>query len=151
VAAWGRLARLRLLPVVYGLEMCFVHVDDLVNLVADVLERADAPVGPFFVSDGECHRMERVADLVERLAGAPPAVRLPLGRGLLELAGSAAERLARATGIGALAARSLGELQASGWACVPDEACAELGFEPRHHLADGLPEVFAWYRSHGWI
>ncbi len=151
VAAWGRLARLRLLPIVDGMEMCFLHVEDLVSLVADVLERDDAPVGPFFVSDGECHRMERVADLVERLAGAPPALRLPLSPGLLELVGTAAERLARATGIGALAARSLGELRASGWACVPDEAREALGFEPRHHLADGLPEVFAWYRAHGWI
>jgi nucleoside-diphosphate-sugar epimerase len=119
--------------------------------VADVLERDEAPVGPFFVSDGESHSMERVADLVERLAGAPPAVRLPLSQGLLGLAGTAAERLARATGIGALAARSLGELRASGWACVPDEARAALGFAPRHHLDDGLPEVFGWYRSHGWI
>jgi nucleoside-diphosphate-sugar epimerase len=95
--------------------------------------------------------MERVADLVERFAQAPPALRLPLSPRLLELAGTAAERLARATGLGRLAVRSLGELRATGWACLPDQARADLGFEPRLRLEEGLPDVFAWYRARGWL
>lgn len=151
MALWARLARAGLLPVVYGLELCFVHVDDLIGLIGAILERDDAPPGPFFVSDGEIHPMERLVDLVERLAEGPPAVRIPLPRRLLETAAPWARRVAGATGLGGLAARTLGELGASGWACTPDEATAALGFEPRHRLVDGLPPVFAWYRERGWI
>lgn len=149
--AWSRLIRRRVVPVVPGLELSFLHVDDLVALLVALVERGDAPAGPLFLSDGAPRAMDQVVDFVERAAAHAPAMRLPLSSGLLSAAAPVFERLAEASGVGRLAARTIAELAASGWACVPDEARRALDFTPSRDLLSGLAETFDWYRAEGWL
>lgn len=150
LAAWARLARLRLLPVVDGVELSFVHVDDLCRLVLDVLGHA-GPFGPYFVSEGEPHPMSDVADRFERAMGGGWAVRLPVSLKALAWAAPSIERVSALMGTGPLVARTLRELSGGGWACRADRAAVDLGFAPAIPFDVGLPQTIEWYRRHRWI
>lgn len=149
--AWSRLVQRRVVPARSDLELSFLHVSDLARLVVDLVARPEAPFGPFFVSDGEPVRMETVLDLVERSVASRPTVRLPLSSRLLRGLAPAVERVAASTGVGQLAARTVRELAAPAWTCVPTRAGEALGFEPLTPLHAGLPATFAWYREAGWL
>lgn len=151
MAAWARMARLRLLPVVPGLQLSFVHVDDLCRLIADLVEPGARPFGPFFVSDEPPIEMAALADLIERTMGAGPALRVPLSSALLGLVAPTIEKLSSLVGAGPLLARTLRELAGGGWACRSDEARAELGFSPSRAFAPSFIETLAWYRREGWV
>jgi len=148
--AWARLVRRRLVPSVGGLELSFLHVDDLTRLVVGLIDGVDVPFGPFFVSDGRPVRMATVLDLVERSVGTGATVRLPLPRLALRRLTPAVEQMAAVTGVGRLAARTMRELAAPAWACDPQRARETFGFEPRVRLEAGLASTFDWYREAGW-
>ncbi len=151
LAAWARLAQRRLLPVVDGLELSFIHVDDLCRLIVELIEPGERPVGPFFLSDGEPCPMSALADMLERALCRAPAVRLPLSSRLLSLLVPVAEQATGLIGAAPLLARTLRELSGGGWACRPDLARAELGFEPSRSFDTGLSQTIDWYRRHQWI
>ena len=148
---WMKWVRARLVPVVPDLEMSFVHVADLCALIQVVVEREDCPTGPFFVSDGRPRPMGKVTDTLERLVASAPAARLPLSRAALAYVAPIFRGLTEASGLGARYARAVAELAAPGWACLPDRARVELGFEPVHELERGLAETVDWYRREGWL
>ncbi|MEZ4435939.1 MAG: NAD-dependent epimerase/dehydratase family protein [bacterium] len=151
IAAWARMARLRVLPIVAGLELSFVHVDDLCVLIGDLLEPGERPAGPFFVSDDPPVSMELLADLIERAAGSGPALRMPLSTSILTRLAPSIEKLSSAVGAGPLLARTLRELAGGGWACVSDDARAELGFVPSRPFVPSFVETLDWYRREGWL
>lgn len=148
VARW---VRSRVVPFVPDLELSFVHVDDLVALVGLALRAEGAAVGPYFVSDGEVQRMERVVDRLESLVSERPGLRLPLSAKVLGWLEPVTQRVADTAGLGASISRLIAEVRAPGWACVPDEAVARFGFAVRHPLDTALPEVMSWYRDRGWF
>lgn len=151
MAAWARMARLRVLPIVAGLELSFVHVDDLCDLIADLLEPGPRPAGPFFVSDDPPIEMSALADLIERVVGGAPALRIPLSTTLLGRLAPSIEKISSAVGAGPLLARTLRELAGGGWACVSGDARAELGFEPSRRFVPSFVETLDWYRREGWL
>lgn len=151
LAAWARLARRRLLPVVRGVELSFVHVDDLCRLVLELLAPGERPFGPFFISDGDPCSMPDLADLLERSLCDRPAVRVPLSTSALGLLVPAVEKAAGLVGAAPLLARTLRELSGGGWACVPDRARRDLGFAPALPFDRGLSQTIDWYRRHRWI
>lgn len=151
LAAWASLARRRLLPIVDDLELSFVHVDDLCRLIVDLLEPGARPVGPFFLSDGQPCPMPELADMLERALCRAPAIRLPLSARVLGLLVPVAEQATGLIGAAPLLARTLRELSGGGWACVPDRARDELGFEPSRSFETGLGQTIDWYRRHQWI
>lgn len=151
LAAWARLARRGLLPVVNGVELSFVHVDDLCRLLVDLVEPGERPFGPFFVSDGEPCPMTDLADMLERTLCRRPAIRLPLSASALGLMVPAAERITGLLGAGPLLARTLRELSGGGWACLPTRARESLGFSGARPLGIGLAQTIDWYRRHHWL
>lgn len=148
VARW---VRSRIVPLVPELELSFVHVDDLVDLVSSALEAAEPALGPYFVSDGHVQTMERVVDRLESLISDRPAFRLPVPARILSWLEPVTQRLTDSVGLGASMSRLVAEVRATGWACAPDEAVARFGFTIRRPLATALPEVMAWYRERGWF
>lgn len=146
-----RWVRGRVLPVVPGLELSFVHLDDLLDLVCAALATEGAALGPYFVSDGEVQTMERLVDRLEGLIADRPALRLPVSPKVLGWLEPMAQRVAGSAGLGASVSRFLADLGASGWSCLPTEARARFGFEPRRSFEAVLPEVVAWYRDRGYL
>ncbi len=150
LAAWAWLAQRRLLPVIEGVELSFLHVDDLCRLVARLVTSA-APFGPYFVGEGEPRPMADIADRFERALGRGWAVRLPLSARALALAAPSIERASALVGAGSLAARTLRELSGGGWACRADRLVTDIGFTPEIPFDVGLPRTIEWYRRHRWI
>lgn len=151
LAQWARLARRRMLPVVQGVDLSFVHVDDLTRLIVDLLPAGERPFGPFFVSDGPPCPMTDLADMLERALCRAPAVRIPLSARALSFVVPAVERATGLLGAGPLLARTVRELSGGGWACIPDRAQAQLGFEPSVPFEVGLARTLDWYRRNQWL
>ncbi len=149
VAQILRWLRSRVLPVVPGLELSFLHVEDLTDLLVTAVQTDGPALGPYFVSDGTVHTMERVVDRLEGLISERPALRLPLSAKVLGWLEPMAQRFADSAGLGATVSRVLADLGASGWSCRPDEARERFGFEAKRSFNDTLPEVVAWYRDRG--
>jgi nucleoside-diphosphate-sugar epimerase len=67
-------------------------------------------------------------------------------------AGYGAEIWARVTGEpGIISREKVTEAQCTYWTCDTRRAAAELGFEARTSLDDGLSQTLAWYREAGWL
>jgi len=43
------------------------------------------------------------------------------------------------------------EILADGWVCNIDKARAQLGFQPRVGIREGIRETIEWYRAQGWM
>ncbi len=149
--AWARLMRRRLAPLVPDLAMSFIHVEDLARACVDIVEKDNVKFGPYFLSDGHPITMSAFVDQLERLCAHRSVLRLPLSSRLLAAVIPALERIAALSGVGPFTVRRLHQLSASGWACLPNRAHEDWGFEPKRTLIEALPEVFQWYRDHGWI
>ncbi len=149
--AWAQLVRARMVPEVDALDISLLHVDDLVRLIELILERASAPFGPFFVSDGDPQPLSTIVDLVEQSMDAGAAVRVPLPTRLLGALAPALERVAEQSGLGQAAARRVRLLSSTGWACLPDEATATFAWRPEIDLRAGIAATFEWYRDAGWL
>lgn len=146
--SWARVVTRRLVPMVVGLEISMLHIDDLAQAVSRALT-APATDAPLFLSDDTPLTFERLIDRIEALVADGPAVRLPLPTGFLSRWVPVAEAFGRMTGLGTLAGRRLGELTASGWTCTSDAARAHLGFAPEHTQVDGVPAAIAQMQAAG--
>ena len=111
-----------------------IHVGNLVEAVAVAIDAPQAAGKTYLVSDGED---VSTPDLVRALAHAlgVRARLLPCPPRLLRLA-------AAAVGQGAQMGRLTGSLQVDGSALR-----RELGWQPRHTLAQGLAETARWYHA----
>jgi nucleoside-diphosphate-sugar epimerase len=45
----------------------------------------------------------------------------------------------------------MNEVRQVAWTCAIDRAVAELGFEPRFPLAEGMRQSAEWFRANGLI
>ncbi len=151
ILAWAKMVRRRIAPLVPNLELSFMHVDDLTQLIAQILEREDAPLGPYFLSDGQPLTMNQLIDLLERLFAKGPVLHIPLPPRMLAALIPAIERIAALSGVGPFTARRLHQLAATGWACSPNKAQQELDYVPQHRFAESLPAVLDWYKQNGWF
>lgn len=137
---WGRdggdLERVRqavvagLVPSGADLQLSAIHVDDLAGLVIGLLRQAEpAGLGPYLLSDGRIYTLDEVVSLLnEGREARGPRIQVP--RGVLSALGGIASSLAQQSMVPAWLARSLADLGASGWACLPDQAVDDLGFRP---------------------
>ncbi len=145
----ARVVRRRIAPSVPGMELSLLHVDDLAQATLDVLERPDAPFGPYFLSDGAPVALEALVARLERLVAPASVLRIPVARALANALAPAAERFVALTGFGLGVARAVREMGGASWTCMPDEARRDLGFEPQVDLDTGLAETIAWFRAEG--
>lgn len=148
---WLRFFEHRMVPSIPGLEVSFVYIDDLVSLIATILEAEQVEPGPFFVSDGTPLDLDAALDAAERALGNDPAVRIPIPRAALRLGAPMLERITGLTGIGRLVSRTLRELAAPAWGCVPARATAAFDWQPEVNLSLGLARTVRWYREAGLI
>lgn len=146
--AWARVVQRRIVPMVVGLEISMLHIDDLAQAVVLAIDAAPH-ADPIFLSDDAPLTFEALIDRIERLVADGPVMRLPLPSGLLSRWVPVAERFGRLTGLGTLAGRRLGELTASGWTCTAAVAREHLGFAPKHTQIDGVPAAIAAMQAAG--
>lgn len=111
-----------------------IYLGNLVDAIVAVSGSPRAAGRTFLVSDGEDVSTPDLARAIAHALGVPPRL-LPCPRTVLELG-------AALTGRRAELARLTGSLQVDGSALR-----RELGWSPRHTLAQGLAETARWYHA----
>ena len=147
-----RIAKFGLVPVPTGPErrMQLVHAADL---AAALVRAALAPGagGVYHIAEPVAYAWEDVGRRVGAAVGRSVR-RLPVPAALLTGLAATSETAAAAVGRSSIFNRDKArEMLAPGWLCETDAARAELGFETRIPLDEGLRATARWYRDNGWL
>ena len=146
---WVRLARRRVLPIRPQFELSFIHVYDLVELIAQLIPTESPSFGPYFVSDGHVRTMEEVVDIIERTLSTGPTVRLFLNDSMIGRVATTLRRITEASGILSGVSKVVGDLETASWACEPTQAREAFSFTPKVQLRQGLADTIRWYERTG--
>jgi nucleoside-diphosphate-sugar epimerase len=125
----------------------FAYVDDVVQGLLLALEREAAEVEIYNITDDRCPtQAELLREIAEQLGAAVPRIHVPYR--LLYGTAVVAERLAQARrSEHALVTRFGVMLYGADNRFAIDKARAELGYEPRVPLAEGVRAAAGWYRE----
>lgn len=124
------------------------YVDDLVESLVAASERG-RPGQAYTVWDGEPVTFTDYFTRIAEIAGGAPPRRLP--RPVLDLAGAAMERWARARGTApSFTSRSATFIDRRGTVSI-ERARSELGWEPKVGLDEGLRRCADWARGEGLV
>jgi len=133
-----------------------VHVEDLAEGILAAAERGrrlsrSGTEGIYFLADGAEHRWDDIARAASQAVGTRArVVPFPEAAGWLLAAGSSlVSGLTRRPAM--LSLDKMNEIRQAAWTCAIDRAVAELGFEPRFPLAEGMRQSAEWFRAHGLI
>ncbi|HLV26150.1 MAG TPA: NAD-dependent epimerase/dehydratase family protein [Gemmatimonadales bacterium] len=132
-----------------GQRLSFVHARDLASGLLLAAEREAS--GMYYLSDGQVHLWEDVMTGIGAAIGRVlRTVSLPTG--ILHVAARLDRTRALLLGRKPLLTPDRArELSGADWSCSDALARAELGYESRIPLLDGLFETAEWYRKVGWL
>jgi nucleoside-diphosphate-sugar epimerase len=131
--------------------LCLVYVADLVDAAMLAADKDLRSGSTFFVSDGEVHDWETVAELLGEIMGVRVrTVRIPSAAAYVAAVGAELWSHLRRTAP-LLNRQKIIEMQQTGWTCEIRKANQILGFHPRVPLAVGLAKTYRWYRAQGWL
>lgn len=139
-------------------EYSLIHIEDLCSALLAVSEngatvRGDDPAaGIYFVSDGARYAWREFCDTLARSVGRPRAWTIPLPNAATFAVGLASELLGKLRGsVPIMNLDKAREMREEAWTCSSERARAELSFQPRFGLAEGLAHTIAWYRQEGFL
>lgn len=133
-----------------------VHVEDLAEGILAAADRGrrlgrSGTEGIYFLADGAEHRWGDIARAAIEAVGARARV-VPLPEAASWLVAAGASLLSGLTRRPAmLSLDKMNEIRQAAWTCAIDRAVAELGFDPRFPLAEGMRQSAAWFRAQGLI
>lgn len=133
-----------------GRNLCQpTYVDDAVDGMLRCLRRGRPGEAYHVVGPRAVTFRELGEGLAAALGVKPPWVNVP---GWLALAGAAGlEAVARAAGRAPPFGRTAVDFFSADRRYSFEKARTELGYAPRHDLADGAARTVAWYRTRGWL
>ena len=132
-------------------KLSLLHVFDLVEFLSHCAGHASSAGRSYFISSGEDHTWKEVSRVIGKCLetwSLPVFVPELLVKASCATIGAAGKIVRSSTIISLDKAR---EVCARHWVCSPDRARAELGFQPRISLEDGMRSTIEWYRVHGWL
>lgn len=147
-----RIASRGLIPVPTGpvRPLQLVHVEDLAAAIV-MAARAGGAVGVYHIAEARAYGWAEVGRLVAAAVGAK-ARTVPVPAWLIRSLAAASETGAGVVGRSTIFNRDKAvEMLAPGWLCETESAKADLNFETRIPLEDGLRNTAQWYREQGWL
>jgi nucleoside-diphosphate-sugar epimerase len=147
-----RIARYGVMPVPTGpaRRLQMVHVSDLGAALVGAATASRA-AGVYHIAEARAYTWEEVGRLVGEAVGRRVrSVRVPAA--LISAIAGASEIAAAAVGRSVIFNRDKArELLAPGWLCDTEAARADLEYEAKIPLAEGLRATARWYRQQGWL
>jgi nucleoside-diphosphate-sugar epimerase len=128
-----------------------IYVQDLVEGILSAATNPGAMGRTYFLSHRKPVSWSELAATTAQIMGRRPrALRVPPP--VARTVGWVAEFWSRASGHASVFSREkIREAACFYWTCATDRASAELGFEARTPLRDGLAQTLAWYKEAGWL
>ncbi len=128
-----------------------VHVDDLVRVTLDAVER-EATIGKgYFVCDGKPTTWGEFQEHIVRASGRR-VLTLNLPGFLVDIAAMGGEILTRIDKKPRLFNKQKATMGAQeAWTCRHDALREDAGYVPQVELADGIARTLAWYRAERWL
>ena len=133
-----------------------VHVDDLVTMIIDGVERGARidetdSSGVYFCSDGTDHTWEELGRGAMAALGRRGTV-IPVPEVITWIAAGASSAAARLSGRPAiLSLDKMMEIREPAWTCSSDKARRELGWRSRVSFVDGMRDSVKWFRERGLV
>ena len=131
-----------------------IHVDDLVQLIAQSLNLSDEAYKKgehFYVSDGKIYTYERIMELIaSELKVKPIRIKVPASLiSVLARGGTYAGKLLNKNL--PLNRDKLNEINPDYWICSPQKILDQLQYKPKYTMETGIPQTVAWYKVNGWL
>jgi nucleoside-diphosphate-sugar epimerase len=129
----------------------FIFVDDLVEGLIAAARSPQAAGRTYYLAHPKPVRWSELSATAARIMHKQPrVVRIPAG--LAAAVGYCAEVWSYVTRKPGIISRDkIVEARCLAWTCDPRRAAAELGFEARTPLDEGLARTLAWYKEAGWL
>jgi nucleoside-diphosphate-sugar epimerase len=147
-----RIARLGVIPVPTGPErpLQMVHAADLAAALVRAVV-APAARGVYHIAEQRSYSWETVGRMVGQAVGRKVRA-VPVPAALISGLAAVSESAARSVGGSSIFNRDKArEMLAPGWLCETESARADLGYEARIGLDEGLRATARWYREQGWL
>lgn len=126
------------------------YIDDLVEGFVRCGEHPAAAHRTYILAGGEVTTLNELVALVAEVAGVrPPRLHLPVWP--FWIAGAACEAVCVPLGIEPPLYRRRVDFYTKSRAFDITRARAEIGYDPRVGLREGIARTLAWYRDHGWL
>ncbi len=133
-----------------GMELSFIHVDDVTDgiMLAGFTEKSDGEI--FYLSDGKFYTVEEVVGTLSKIAGGGRIIRLPLFAGkIVGIWGDCIARISSKPQV--INSQKVKEAVQEGWVCNIDKIKELLNFIPHVELEAGLESTYLWYKNAGWL
>jgi len=128
-----------------------IYVEDLVEGILTAARAPQAEGRDYFLAHPKAASWSELGRLAAGvMRRTPRVVRIPAP--LAYAVGWLAEIRSRMTGVpGIISREKIDEARCEAWVCETQRAAAELGFEARTTLAEGLAKTLGWYKEAGWL
>jgi len=128
-----------------------IYVRDLVEGLLAAARASQAAGRTYYLSHPVASTWSEFAAAAGKTLGVNPR-RLSVPAGAAWAVGLAAELWGRTTRRpGILSRDKIAEARYTHWTCDASRAAAEIGFEARTSLKDGLAQTLDWYKEAGWL
>lgn len=139
-------------PRIAGARLSLIHVADLAEALASVVERPP-PIGTYEIDDGRegaYSYADMAAAAGEALGRRPWRIRIPR-RVMVAVAGWNAFRQSLGGPTQILTAGKVAEIFHPDWSVQDRRLAAAIGFQARFDLRAGFRDTILWYRARGWL
>ena len=130
-------------------KLSFIYATDLAHISIKALQGISRST--YNISDGNFYDRYALGDVLKRLLGVR-TFKFHLPVNFVKIVAAVAGKVSSLRGKAAVVnVEKITELIAVNWDCDIAKARAELGFNPRYDLSDGLKESVTWYKEHKWL
>jgi dihydroflavonol-4-reductase len=128
-----------------------IYVEDLVDGIIAAARAPQAEGRDYFLAHPKAASWTELATLAAGvMQKRPRVIRIPVP--VAYAVGWAGEMWSKITRVPGIVSREkIDEARCEAWVCETRRAAAELGFEARTSLAEGLAKTLAWYKEAGWL